>query len=180
MTDQAPGRPAGRQGDQMSRQTIDVDTLVRAALDARHSWTDTNELVELLGGTIRYLIERGVDVTCDGHSYRPLSAHSWQRLVEQRGLLNEDGVTDDPKASTVAPLFQDGTQVRATLEGEYFTDRHGRAMIRLRDDATGEIDELDIHPRAAFAALRSVLELHKRDTIEVAPESDDAEWTERP
>lgn len=77
------------------QQTIDVDTLVKAALNARKNWQYATEVVALIGATVDYLIESGVNVTCDGRPYRPLSPQSWGRLVEQRGLL-----ADEPGALT--------------------------------------------------------------------------------
>lgn len=73
----------------MSKQTIDVDTLVHAAVNAARNWDQVSDVIDLIGRMVPHLVENGVDVTCDERSYRPLSLQSWGRLVQERGLLDE-------------------------------------------------------------------------------------------
>jgi hypothetical protein len=79
--------------DSQLTQSIDVDTLVHAALTGRRSW-DPDDVVDFIGTMIHHLIAEGMDVTCDGRSYRPLSPQSWGRLVQERELLADE---DSPR-----------------------------------------------------------------------------------
>jgi hypothetical protein len=73
--------------DAVPEQSINVDTLVRAALNALRTWDRASDVVDQIGRMVPYLIDSGVNVTCDGRPYRPISLQSWGRLVTERGLL---------------------------------------------------------------------------------------------
>lgn len=73
-------------------QTIDVDTLVRAMLDARtYHWRTPYEMAATSFGTACYLHDRGVVLTLGGKPFdlSGFSINKFRRLCEQRGLLKE-------------------------------------------------------------------------------------------
>lgn len=74
-------------------QTLDFDTLIRSALDARNATVRQRTVLELGFATACYLSKRGVVITLDGQPFEPgnLSIHRAMRLITERGLLEEEG-----------------------------------------------------------------------------------------
>lgn len=77
----------------MSTQTVDFDTLILAALDARPgSSTSPTPAAENGFKIACWMARRGVQITLDGKPFEPgtLSPHRALRLIEERGLFEDE------------------------------------------------------------------------------------------
>lgn len=75
------------------QQTVDFDTLILSALDARPGSCDrATDAAENAFKIACWMARRGVQITLDGKPFEPdeLSPHSALRLIEDRGLFDED------------------------------------------------------------------------------------------
>lgn len=74
-------------------QQLDLDTFVKACLDARVGHVQRRNVVDHAYTVAGYLQTSGVQFLCDGieWSLEGMSQHGWRRMVEGRGLIAQEG-----------------------------------------------------------------------------------------